>query len=224
MSQPQHIIISGIDGSGKTTVIEGIQQELHLHGISTCYVWLRYNHILVKPVHAFCRLVGLSRKKLNGEGKLVWHHEFYRCHSFCSLYIFLTYLDTLFSRLKMRRTAAIAPADIVICDRWVYDILIDLAVDTRRPGLLYGAWLQRFKDLLPQNTRQYLIKRDTKCLLDVRPEYNRDREFLLRARIYRRLEAQPGITVIDNNRSIGDAIASILDDLAKNQQLKIVEM
>ena len=38
------IAISGIDGCGKTTVIEKLQEELSQKGLPVKYVWLRYNH------------------------------------------------------------------------------------------------------------------------------------------------------------------------------------
>jgi len=213
MSQPQYVIISGIDGSGKTTIIEGVRKELHSRGKSTCYVWLRYNHVLVKPIHAIGRLVGLSRRRSNEEGKIVWHHEFYRCRPFCGLYILLTYVDSLLGRLRIWNIARRAKPDVFICDRWVLDILIDLVIDTRRPALLRGGWPKMFTSILPENTRQYLIKRDAKDILDARPEYCQDREFRFRQIIYDRLEKQEGVTVINNNRSVSDAAELIVRDV-----------
>ena len=213
MTQPQYIIVSGIDGSGKTSIIEGVREQLERQGKSVFYVWLRYNHRIVKPIHGLCRLVGLSRKRPEGMGKTVWRHEFYRCRPFCSLYICLTYLDTLFGKLNICRRAANAKPDLVICDRWIYDIMTDLAVDTRRPNLLSGYWLRRFEAIMPKDARQYLVKRDMKDILDVRPECDRDREFLFRSRIYGRLEKMSRVVIINNDRDITCAVDDILEDV-----------
>ena len=91
----QFIVISGIDGCGKTTIIEQIRQKLEQQGYKTQYEWMRYNHRLVKPVHGFCRIVGLSRK-YEVDGQYIWRHEFYRNKLFSKFYIALTWLDVLF--------------------------------------------------------------------------------------------------------------------------------
>jgi hypothetical protein len=209
----QFVIISGIDGSGKTTVIEELRRRLEGRGLSTQYVWLRYNHILVKPVHALCRLIGLTRPYVE-DGRKVWRHEFYRCRPFCSAYIGLTWLDSRLGRLKMKLRLAGKRPDVVVCDRWVWDILIDLAVDAHRPALLDGPWRGRFARILPRGHRQYLIVRAAAAVLDARPEMKHDPDLALRRELYQRLEAIPGIVPIDNNGPVAATVDAILRDLA----------
>lgn len=218
MSRPRYIIVSGIDGSGKTSIIEGVRERLEARGHRVLVLWLRFNHLLVKPVHAFCRLVGLSRRRVNSQGQTHWRHEFYRCRPFCDLYRIITYLDTLLARLKVGWQVTRQRPDIVLCDRWVYDILVDLAVDTRRMGWLRGGWLRRFESILPATARPFLIQRRFEDVLAVRPEYRHDPEFLFRACVYKRLEKIPRLTVIHNNRGIEDAVEAILADLEEPQR------
>lgn len=222
MTRPQFIVVSGIDGSGKTTIIEALKEEFEKRGQSTCYIWLRYNHIIIKPFHAVCRLVGLSRKRHDGSGNIVWRHEFYRCRSFCHLYIALTYLDSLLSQLKTYQRVNGTAFDIVLCDRWIYDILIDLAVDTRRPSLLCNRWMSRFEAIMPKDAKQYLIKRNKECILAIRPEYQGDREFAFRHRMYKRLERLPRVTTVHNDRTIQNAVDIILKDWEKIQYGNLV--
>lgn len=40
----KYIIISGVDGSGKTTVIEGVRAQLEAEGKTVGYIWMRYHH------------------------------------------------------------------------------------------------------------------------------------------------------------------------------------
>ena len=49
----KYIIISGVDGSGKTTVIEGVRAQLEAEGKTVGYIWMRYHHKLIKIMHFF---------------------------------------------------------------------------------------------------------------------------------------------------------------------------
>ena len=55
-----YIIISGIDGSGKTTVINELTRTLEARGKSTEYIWMRFNHYSVKVMYMLARMMGLS--------------------------------------------------------------------------------------------------------------------------------------------------------------------
>lgn len=210
---PKCIVVSGIDGSGKTTIINALGQRLEECGVKPHYVWLRYNHIIIKPVHAFCRLVGLSRRRDSAQGK-VWRHEFYRSQMFCSLYIFLTWLDTFLGRLKVAWQLKKIDAGVVICDRWVNDILIDLAVDSRRAGLLEGCWNKRFQRILPEGTKSFLIVRDTAAVLGCRPECQDDPDFKFRQDMYKQMQKMLGsVIVLSNNGSIVQTVDNLLAHL-----------
>lgn len=212
LSKHNYIIVSGIDGSGKTAIIRSLQRRLEAQGISTFCTWMRYNHVIVRPVHGLCRLVGLSRKRQTSSEK-VWSHEFYRCQSFCSLYIFLTWLDTWLGKCKLVWQLRWRQVDVVICDRWTNDILIDLAVDSRRANLLDGKWFQRFMKMLPVRSKQYVIIRNTNDVLDCRSESGDDPGFSFRQRMYYLLSrVTDKVTVVNNNGTLTDAVDCILND------------
>ena len=42
------IVVSGIDGSGKSTIIEALRKSLEARGHRTACIWLRFNHYLTK--------------------------------------------------------------------------------------------------------------------------------------------------------------------------------
>lgn len=212
MSKPLYIVISGIDGSGKTAIIKALQKRLESEGLSVFYTWMRYNHIIIKPVHAVCRPVGLSRHRQTRQGK-VWRHEFYRCQLFCSVYIFLTWIDTWLGKLRLIWQLRNNHADIIICDRWTNDILIDLAVDSRRGGLLDGKWRRRFMWILPKEAKQFLIMRDKENLLACRNENREDPDFSFRLEMYNRLaDKKDNVVIVDNNSTIAEAVDYIMDD------------
>ncbi|WP_188109783.1 thymidylate kinase [Pseudohalioglobus sediminis] len=212
-AKPKFIIISGIDGSGKTTIIDAVKDRLEDKGVQSQYIWLRYNHIIIKPVHALCRLVGLSKRYDSIQGK-VWRHEFYKSQSFCSIYIFLTWLDTWLGRFKITWRLRGINVDVVICDRWVNDILIDLAVDSRRDKFLESRWRDWFQRILPDNAQSFLITRHVEDVLGCRPECRDDPDFEFRQRAYRQLqESSPNLIVLSNDGSIEQAVNTLLDQL-----------
>ena len=205
------IVISGIDGCGKTTLIQELRNRLEREGLATRYEWLRYNHRLVRPVHGLSRLVGLSRRYRTGD-QPVWRHEFYRSRLFCSLYILLTWLDVWLGRLMLAARLTSQDVDIVVCDRWIQDILVDLAVDTRRRDLLAGTWHTRFTRILPPGTRQYLIVRNFDSVVCSRPDVMYDLSHSLRRKLYRRLEKSPEVVIVRNDGTVEAAVDTILGD------------
>lgn len=78
-------------------------------------------------MHALARLLGLSVHVQNEMG-VVWQHQFYKSQIFCRFYIITTYLDSWISRIRYNKAAY--KQDVVICDRWICDILVDLATKT----------------------------------------------------------------------------------------------
>jgi hypothetical protein len=205
------LVISGIDGCGKTTVIDCLRDRLEREGFTTRYEWLRYNHRLVRPVHGLSRLVGLSRRR-HIEGQSVWQHEFYRSRLFSSFYILLTWLDAWLGRLLLMVRLRLKRVHVVVCDRWVPDILVDLAVDTRRRCLLHGIWHSRFARILPPGSRQYLVVRDPDRVVSSRPDVRRDLSRSFRQRLYRRLERNASLVIIRNDGTVEAAVEAIVND------------
>ncbi len=165
----------------------------------------------MRPVHGLSRLVGLSRRRRIGD-QYVWHHEFYRSRLFSSFYIALTWLDAWLGRLILAVRLLHQKADVVVCDRWVPDILIDLAVDTRRRGVLSGTWYSRFARIVPPDSRQYVVVRDARRIISSRPDVTRDTNLSFRRRLYRRLGRNANIVVVKNNGTVEATVEVIFHD------------
>ena len=207
----KYIIISGIDGSGKTSIIEGIEVVFTKRKKTTVVIWLRYNHYFVKPLHAIARLLGLSKQYNSSEGK-VWRHEFYKSTIFSWFYIRFTYLDTLIGKMKLNFKIKNKP-DIVICDRWLNDILIDLGTKTHNDNFLNSNWYFRFKKMLPKKSKEFLIIRNKKDLLDSRIENQEDPDFNFRLKLYKNLSEKKEVILINNTDTIGEAVNKIMFNL-----------
>jgi thymidylate kinase len=202
------ISISGIDGSGKTSIIEGLSSEFEASGQQTKYVWLRYNHYLTKILLGFCRLVGLTRYEYP-DGIRVGYHEFYRSRPVSWLFIIFTFIDTLAASIFLVYLPSLFTSRVLICDRWVLDIMIDLEIDTNIKFQTNGRLERLFLRLLPRNTQCFLVMREQAAVLHSRPENCRDRNFTRRWELYREYAGRPWVTVIANDGSIQDAVASV---------------
>lgn len=204
----KYIIISGVDGSGKTSIIDGIKTALELEGKSVSYIWMRQNNHLVTLLHAIAKIVGLARKEDTPMGKM-WLHYFYNSPLFCWFYIRATYIDNWLARKKPLKLKT----DYVICDRWVNDIIIDLASATHQPRLLNSPWFYRFQRLLPDDCKQFIVIRSKKYVMGCRVENTFNPDFEYRFNLYIKLAKEPFIVKVDNNGSLDDSIKFVLANL-----------
>ena len=190
----------GIDGSGKTTVVEWLAEALRKEGHEVDVLWLRFNHLLAKPLLAFCRLAGYTRYE-TVDGIRVGYHDFYRSGFVSRLFVALQYLDALrvywtsiLPRLRKKR--------VLILDRFVHDILIDLMVDTRIQELDRNPLGRALLRLLPKESVVIPLRRAKNELLAARPESAVDRNFSRRLQLYEELPGKLGMEPIDNDQSL----------------------
>ncbi len=203
-----YIVISGVDGSGKTTVIEGVRSQLEKEGFSVGYIWMRYNHYLIKCLHAIAKVAGLSKKEQTPMGSM-WLHQFYKSPLFCWFYVRCSYIDNWFAKRKVKKVKA----DYIICDRWINDILIDIASECHMRNILNTKWYSRFQRFLPSNSYQFVVIRDKADVLECRVENTFNEAFGIRYDLYKEITDKTGVNVIDNTGAIEDSV---------NQALRII--
>ena len=204
-SIPKVIYVMGIDGSGKTTVSEYLAEQIRARGYRVNILWLRFNHVFSKPLLGLCRILGLTRYQ-SYDGIRVGYHDFYRSRIISWLFVFGQYLDAL--RVKYFKILPHIKADksVLILDRYVYDILVDVMVDTRISGLDKGRMGRKFKKLLPPGTLILMVDRELSEILEVRPEGKVDENFETRYQFYKNMDENDGVTTIKNDGSLGDLL------------------
>lgn len=204
------IIVSGIDGSGKTTIIEAVKKELSSQGRESSYVWLRYNHYLTKFLLAFCKVIGLTKYE-HFEKSRVGYHNFHTSKVISWLFIGFTFVDTLVVSFFKVYLPALLSKKIIICDRWIVDILIDLEVDTKL-NFSHGSFVSRlFKSLLPANNQYFIIKRGFNIVRQARDESMNDRNFPRRYELYERHSKESEVQIIDNNGTLENTIRQVVE-------------
>jgi thymidylate kinase len=212
VKKPKLISVSGIDGSGKTTIIDALAAALGANGSKVRVIWLRYNHYTVKTVLAFARLFRFTTFEQH-PGCQVSYHEFYRSRLLSHAFILLTWFDTALATLFAVRLPLRRANTVVICDRWIPDILIDLEIDTRM-GLHENTLYHRmFCWLVPDSARLLVVERGFKDVLNSRPEHPYDRNFETRFNLYRTLAQRKKLDIIDNTGTLEKTVRQTLDIL-----------
>ncbi len=208
-----YIIISGIDGSGKTTVINELTKTLEASGKSTKYIWMRFNHYSIKIMNMLARMMGLSVKVHNAFGD-VWEHRLYKNRLFCRVYVWCSYIDNVIARKKALKL----DADYIICDRWVNDTMIDLGAECRIDDILDSKWFGKFQSILPENSFQFVVVRNKKDVVDCRVENTTNPDFPYRYALYEKLMKKRNINVVDNTGTIVESVNQILKTLNKEEK------
>lgn len=210
----KYIIISGVDGSGKTTVIEGVRKQLEADGKKVGYIWMRYNFKLIRLMHAIAKVTGLAYKQKTEMGEM-WLHRFYNNKLFCWFYIRCSYIDNWLARKKPIVLAKAQKLDYVICDRWVNDIIIDLGSETHKTDILSSKWYHRFQTLLPKESYQFVVIRNRKDVLDCRVENTFNEAFGYRYDLYQQIVNMPEVNLVDNTGTVESSIQQVLDVIKK---------
>lgn len=208
-----YIIISGIDGSGKTTVINELTRTLEARGKSTEYIWMRFNHYSVKVMNMLARMMGLSVKVHNAFGD-VWEHRLYKNRLFCKVYVWCSYIDNVIARKKALKL----DADYIICDRWVNDTMIDLGAECHIDDILDSKWFGKFQSILPENSFQFVVVRNKKDVVDCRVENTTNPDFPYRYALYEKLIKKRNINVVNNTGTIVESVEQILKTLNKKEK------
>jgi thymidylate kinase len=220
------IVISGIDGSGKSTIIEALQKDLNDAGCSPYTPWLRYNHYLTKGVFAVAKMLGLYSYDVKDGVRVAAYHEFYRSRLISSIFVASTYIDTLIASFLKVYIPFFIYKKTVICDRWIPDIIIDMAIDNGKTRLVRDWVWDLFWRLIPKSAELFIIIRDSNDVLNCRKENQLNRNFKIQFKLYKEMVELSKVRLIDNSGTIDQAVRKITEaielenDCLKNARRK----
>jgi len=120
------IIISGADGSGKTTTTKLLQLHFSRYG-GICVHWFRGSHLFVSILVRFLHRFRSFRGSCNPYYRICVPERLKRVWVFLE---FVSILPHLFARFLLRRICS------VVCDRGLLDFLIWLIVTLDAPWVL----------------------------------------------------------------------------------------
>ncbi len=124
---------TGIDGSGKTTLATNLIAFMRNNGIDAQYVWGAHNVVLIRPVVSFlkkranpytCKTSDTKTKRADFMKRLA------KNRLLMNAYLGLTLIEYAFQMLVKVRLPLWMGKNVV-CDRYVFDTAINLAVNMR---------------------------------------------------------------------------------------------
>jgi thymidylate kinase len=199
--KPMFICITGIDGVGKTTHVNLILEHLRKKGIKCEYKWLRFHHYLSLPLLAFCRVAGYTKVSTLGGTQKCSYHEFYRSKVVSFIYPWILLADTVILT-TFNVYIPMMFGTTIVCDRFVYDTLIDLAVATNNDDIHNKLVGKLFLSLIPQNSKFIMLTLDKSVIISRRNELNDDLTFDERYKLYNNIPAIFNINVVNNNKIV----------------------
>ena len=199
------VTFSGIDGSGKTTVAKQVVVNLRAEGVDITRFWAHRQAWLrpsVGPDLGLAVLFESYWKRLGRGMEDLRQHGRVR-----SIYDALTVLDYVYVRLRLVRM--LRPHTVVLCDRYVADVITYLkAWGPLRPsleGILVG--LSREPDLaiLFELTPQLALERKAE---------NPEQQLAAFAREFEALTPKLGLVSVDAGNPVDQVVAEVLRLLA----------
>lgn len=200
----ENIMLSGPDGTGKSTILVELQKHYQKQGLQIKPVWLRFHHYFAKLVNVLGRVTGKSYYIKYSWGKIGYHD--YK-GPLGILYIYAVYLDHLIFRIFLKpRVLKKEQNTIIFIDRYILDIVADLVVDTGRKKLvvsLFHSFIN--KELEQANTFVLTCPKEivTKRRIDIIDDKNYDKKI----DVYKFLASHYDISILNTGfLSIEDSI------------------
>lgn len=219
MTVPPVIYLYGVDGTGKSTLGRELTRALQERGVPCHYQWLRFNQYLAKPVNLLGRLTGLSFYRTYPDGTRLGYHHYYKSRFLAWVFILTTLADTwLATWLKLRAPLKVT-GNTAVVDRFVFDTMVDLSVDTGQQGLASG-WVGRFlRRQLPGQAFTVYLRVPKEIIVRRRPDALWDEDFDRKCALYQELaHTYPPDLALDNDRGIEAAIENILEALYEKER------
>jgi thymidylate kinase len=205
------VYIYGLDGSGKSTVCRELINLFGEKGIKATYKWMRFNHYLSKVINVIGRLRGLSFYTIYPDDTKVGYHHYYKSSFLSATYCLTTIFDTFIASLFKLWIPILMGHQVIVLDRFVFDIIVDLSIDTRNPGLLLGWQGKALRRFLPLEAISIYLDVDKHIIHKRRPDTRWDENFAARKEMYEKICVAYGNNQkVDNNGEIGLTLKSIM--------------
>lgn len=152
------ICFTGIDGGGKTTHARKLVDFLASQGIRSIYVWNRFEPLIFKPFIKIGKALFLRNKDMFKDYK-EYHTAkkgLFRNRIMATLFENAVLFECLLHALIKVRLPVMLGKNVV-CDRYVYDTVVGLAVDLDYSNQKVKRILQRLWYLLPRPDLVFLL-------------------------------------------------------------------
>lgn len=209
---PGLVVLSGLDGTGKSTQARILAEGLRENGIRSATIWNRWEPKLTGPIVSLARRV-ISRssdaptadyERFTAGKRRRMRSPFRR--ALWQAMVWGEYAGQVHGRL---RRAGIGRG-VVVCDRFVYDTLVDIAINfSLGPDELDRITGHPFLSLFPRPQLVFIIDIDPETGARRKSDGTPPAYLADRRPLYLAVAKRANAIVVDGNRSIDEVAAAI---------------
>lgn len=194
---PSLLLVSGVDGVGKTTISKWIVFELQKKNLNVDLVWSRFNNYLSIPILAFTKITGHNYYRFYSGIKFGFHN-FESLYFIKKIFFYSQLIDVnIATYFKIFRK--IEENKIIICERGPWDTLVDVISDTGMHENIGNFFSNLYTRQIADKCFVLYIKRSYDNIISMRPELIHDKKLAMRISLYDRLAEQNNWFIVDNN-------------------------
>jgi len=153
------ICFIGIDGSGKTTQAKALAKVMkERYKAKVNNAWVKFEPKMTKPFLAIARWLFFRKKDLYDDYTEHFNtkRSLLRNRFWSTLYRYLLLFD-YFPQVFLKIKLPLRRAEIVICDRYIYDTVVDLAVDSNYSDQQLKETMRHYSRLFPKPDLVFFI-------------------------------------------------------------------
>lgn len=196
------IAIIGPDGTGKTTQVNLLIDYFKSKGIECKSEWLRFHHFFSLPLLGFARIIGLSEIKIFIDGDTIGYHYFKKSKLISSTYPYFMLMDTLFFYFFRIYLPIKIQNNVIVCDRFVYDTLIDIALSVGDLQNFNKPYYKLFLKLIPKNSIIFVLIAKESEIISRRSDLYKDSFLMEKIFLYNEIAKRFNLRLVNASENI----------------------
>jgi hypothetical protein len=212
--RPRFIYIAGADGTGKSTQAELLAKRLKSRGVHCRRLWLRFPFFSSLPLLAYARWKGFSWYEENGQAR----HGYWNFKNSWILRLFLPWMLLLDAALAafFRIYVPLLMGTTIVCERFVLDMLVDLAVAFRDQYIFQHLSSRLYLRLLPHKTTIFVLDLDAETIQERRADLRLDRSLASKVAMFRQMATVYSLPILSSKMPIPEQSQRIWEAVEKN--------